>query len=193
MEHFAFIATACTCAIVAFFTWCDSKKHEEETGVEERIVRAIQTYVDNSIQHFKQEIVRDHLKKQEHLAQCLLFRTVHVAEEIQGISLSCGSVNIYLHLNDLNVFGWNGQKVAFKNVNIQIHPTMNTYCIHVGRPMDIEFEFPVGVQYIDFDIRTLENGPAHVEFFTTDKTVLCTTTISMKKHKIYNTAFLCTL
>ena len=119
MEHFAFIVTVCTCAIVAFFTWCDSKKHKEETGVEERIVRAIQTYVDKSIQHFKQEIVRDHLKKQEHLAQCLLFRTVHVVEEIHGMSLSCGSVNIYLHLNDLNVFGWNGQKVAFKKVNLQ--------------------------------------------------------------------------
>lgn len=190
MEHFAFIVTACTCAIVAFFTWCDSKKHEEETGVEERIVRAIQTYVDKSIRHFKQEIVRDHLKKQEYLGQCLLFRTVHVAEEIQGISLLYNGTGSFLI--DLNLFDWNGEKVFFKKVNIQKNPINHFYYLHKSIPMDIEFEFPVRIQCIEFNIRNDNKEHTHVEFFSTDKKSLCKTTISMKKNKIYNTAFLCT-
>ena len=201
MEHFAFIVTAWACAIVAFCTWCDSKKHEEETRVEERIVRAIQTYVDKSIQHFKQEIVRDHLKKQEHLAQCLLFRTVHVAEVIQGISveghdmITTGQLSFF----DVHVFDWNGDQVLFKTVDKEKNQPQNKYLVHYPTKMNIEFEGSVGFQYIEFiDVNISLNLMKHtrnkaiVNFLNSDKTIICTTTISMKKNKIYNTAFLCT-
>ena len=180
MEHFAFIVTAWACAIVAFCTWCDSKKHEEETRVEERIVRAIQTYVDKSIQHFKQEIVRDHLKKQEYLAQCLLFRTVYIVEEIQGIRvISTGPASIVF--DDVHVYDWNGENISIER-------------LHDKR--DIDFKFAIGFKYIEFIGLNIWNSASNkciINFLAADKTVLCTTTISMKKHKIYNTAFLCTL
>ena len=201
MEHFAFIVTACTDPIIAFFTWCESKKHEEETGVEERIVQAIQTYVDKSIRHFKQEIVRDRLKKQEHLAQCLLFRTVHVAEEIHGISveghdmITTGQLSFF----DVHVFDWNGDQVLFKTVDKEKNQPQNKYLVHYPTKMNIEFEGSVGFQYIEFiDVNIALNLMKHtrnkaiVNFLNSDKTIICTTTISMKKNKIYNTAFLCT-
>ena len=106
MEHISFIVTALTCAFIGFVTWCDRKAEAQKTGVEEKIVQAIQPYVDTKIEKCKQEIARNTLKKQEHIAQCLIYRSVHVVEEIQGLNFNV-VCNQSMSFDGVHVYDWN--------------------------------------------------------------------------------------
>ena len=85
--------------------------------MEEKIVPDIQTYVDMKLHHFKQQMVTDHLKKQEHLVQCLMFKSVYVIDKIYGINVHVPGHMCHdecLTFYFLNVFDWNGETVFFK-------------------------------------------------------------------------------
>ena len=88
---------------------------------------------------------------------------------------------------DINVYDWNGEKVRFEKN--QINPANIFY-------MEIDFKSTVCFKYIEFidlKIPSSNNKKGKVNFLTSDKNIVCTTTVSEKKYKIYNTAFLCTL
>ena len=88
---------------------------------------------------------------------------------------------------DINVYDWNGEKVRFEKN--QRNPSNNFY-------MEIDFKSTVCFKYIEFidlKIPSSNHKKGKVNFLTSDKNIVCTTTVSEKKYKIYNTVFLCTL
>ena len=120
------------------------------------------------------------MKKQEYLAQCLLFRTVYVAEEIQGIRvITTGPANLVF--DDIHIYDWNGENISIER-------------LHDKR--DIDFKFAIGFKYIEFiglNITNQYHNKGIIHLLTSDKQIICVTTVSEKKYKIYNTVFLCTL
>ena len=123
-------------------------------------------------------------------------------EEIQGISVEGHDMisTAQLSFFDVHVFDWNGDQVLFKTVDKEKNQPQNKYLVQYPTKMNIEFEVFFGFQYIEFiDVNISLNLMKHtrnkaiVNFLNSDKTIISTTTISMKKNKIYTTAFLCTL
>ena len=92
-----------------------------------------------------------------------------------------------LIFTDIHVYDWNGEKVRFEKN--QRNPSNYFY-------MEIDFKSTVCFKYIEFidlKIPSSNNKKGKVNFLTSDKNIVCTTTVSEKKYKIYNTAFLYTL
>ena len=92
---------------------------------------------------------------------------------------------------DINVYDWNGEKVRFEKN--QRNPSNNFY-------MEIDFKSDFKstvcfkyIEFIDLKIPSSNNKKGKVNFLTSDKNIVCTTTVSEKNYKIYNTAFLYTL
>ena len=114
------------------------KQKQRNLVWKKKIVQAIQTYVDTKIEKCKQEIARNNLKKQEHIAQCLIYRSVYVVEEIQSINVEkIGN----MEFTDFHVYDWNGEKVIFEKMDIQ--RGQNFY-------MEVVFQCKVSFKYIEF-------------------------------------------
>ena len=183
MENLVFIVTALACAVIAFVTKCDRKtKSTEKLNFNEKIMEAIQTYVEPKLQQFKQEMLQ--LKKQEQMINCILFTSVNINEEIQQIHVK---PYVQITYNDIQVFDWNGERKVLK---IEDNPM----------EMEIDFEVSSNFKYMEFTGLRIPSNlakkwkmSAYVTFVTSDKSIICTAKISEKKNKIYNTAFLSAL
>ena len=190
MEDLTFLFTALACGIFTFFTWCHGEiKHAEEKYLIKEIMESVEIYIATELQHFKQLMVKNQLAKQEHIMQCILFRSVYVIEDIKGMYIEA---YFTITFNDINMVNWNGEKVALKIENItENHNTK----------MDVQFQVCGTFKYIEFFGLIIPNNTkgdlcreiVTVKFYTHDNTMICTTTITNKKNKIYNTAFVCTL
>ena len=194
MEDLTFLFTALACGIFTFCTWCHGEiKHAEEKYLIKEIMDSVEIYIATELQHFKQLMVKNQLAKQEHIMQCILFRSVYVIEDIKGMYIEAEQSMTF---NDINVIDWNGEKVLVK--------VEHTYEPRHGLPprtkINIEFEVCGIFKFIEFiglelPPNNLHNfrHKANVQFLACNNTAICTTTITNKKNKIYNTAFVCTL
>ena len=72
---------------------------------------SVEIYIAAELQHFKQLMVKNQLAKQEHIMQCILFRSVYVIEDIKGMYIEAEQSMTF---NDINVIDWNGEKVLVK-------------------------------------------------------------------------------
>ena len=77
MEDLVFVITALSCAMIAFVTWCVRKtSNTDEPSFEENIAEAI----EQQLQLFKMEMVEDLLNWQQHMMNCILYRSVNIGE-----------------------------------------------------------------------------------------------------------------
>lgn len=194
MENFVFIVTALSCAMIAFVTLGVRKTNNtEEPSFEEKLAEAIETYVEQKLQRFKLEMVDDQLKKEEHMINCILYRSVNITEQIKSVNVR---TYVQITYNDIHVFDWNDEKMLIKIEHISLPDPGNV----AAKPMEMNIEFEVSgnFKYIEFTGLKIPNpnfskcyqSLVHVTFLTYDKTIICTTLISNTKNKIYNTAFL---
>ena len=127
------------------------------------------------------------------MVNCILYRCVNIPEEIKSIHVRS---YVQITYNDIHVFDWNGEKISIKIENIPLP----IRCSHAANPMEmnIELEVSSNFKYMEFTGLKIKNpngaktwqSSGNVTFLTCDKTIVCTTFISEKKNKIYNTAFL---
>ena len=193
MEDLTFLFTALACGIFTFFTWCHGEiKHAEEKYLIKEIMDSVEIYIATELQHFKQLMVKNQLAKQEHIMQCILFRSVYVIEDIKGMYIEAE----HMTFKDIYVFDWNGEKMLIKLEHLAASIT-ETYKTKIN----VKFEDYGTFKYIEFigliiprnTKGLLFRDKASVQFLSCNNTAICTTTITNKKHKIYNTAFVCTL
>ena len=112
MADLTFLFTALACGIFTFFTWCHGEiKHAEEKYLIKEIMDSVEIYIATELQHFKQLMVKNQLAKQEHIMQCILFRSVYVIDDIKGMYIEAYP---NITFNDINVVDWNGEKVLLK-------------------------------------------------------------------------------
>ena len=194
IEDLVFIGTALSCAMIAFVTWCFRKTNNtEEPSFEEKIAEAIETYVEQKLHRFKLELVEDQIKKEDHMVNCILYRSVNITEQIKSVNVR---TYVQITYNDIHVFDWNGEKISIEIENIPL--AFNSQMAANPMEMNIEFEVSGNFKYIEFTGLKIPNpngaktwqSSGNVTFLTCDKTIVCTTFISEKKNKIYNTAFL---
>ena len=192
MEDLTFLFTALACGIFTFFTWCHGEiKHAEEKYLIKEIMDSVEIYIATELQHFKQLMVKNQLAKQEHIMQCILFRSVYVIDDIKGMYIEAYP---NITFNDINVVDWNGEKVLLKIENLSENENRQT-------KMDVHFQICGNFKYIEFFGLTIPHNTkgdicreiANVKFYTHDHTIISTTTITNTKNKIYNTSFVCTL
>ena len=185
MEDLVFVMTALSCAMIAFVTWCVRKtSNTEEPSFQENIAEAI----EQQLQLFKMEMVEDLLNWQQHMTNCILYRSINISERIEGMRVD--AFGSRMRFNDVRIIDHDGEDVYFKIVNMDKNG-QNVY--HLSSViMDIEFEKSMAFKYIEFiglKFDTSNHTKAKVHFLS-DKTVICTTLISEKKNKIYNTEFI---
>ena len=141
-------------------------------------------------------MVDDQLKKEEHMINCILYRSVNITEQIKSVNVrTC----VQITYNDIHVFDWNDENMLIKIEYISLTDPGNV----AAKPMEMNIEFEVSgnFKYMEFTGLKIPNANlskcyqslVHVTFLTCDKTIICTTLISNTKNKIYNTAFLGTL
>ena len=127
---------------------------------------------------------------QENMINCILYRSVNIAEQIQGMQVD--TFGSRMHFNDIHIIDHNGEDVYFKVTNIDKNKTLNGYYLY-AQIMEVEFKSSVAFKYIEFvglKFDTSNHTKAKVHFLS-DKTIICTILISEKKNKIYNMEFLC--
>ena len=186
MEDIVFVMTALSCAMISFVTWCVRKTNNiEELTFEAKIAKAI----EQQLQQFKLEMVEDLLIMQENMINCILYRSVNIAEQIQGMQVD--TFGCRMHFNDIHIIDHNGEDVYFKVTNIDKIKTLNKYYL-CAQIMEVEFKNSVAFKYIEFvglKFESSNHTKAKVHFLS-DKAVISTTLISEKKNKIYNTEFI---
>ena len=190
MEDLVFVMTALSCAMIAFVVWCVRKtSNTVGPSLQENIAEAI----EQQLQLFKMEMVEDLLNWQQHMMNCIVYRSVNIGERIEGMRVD--AFGSRMRFNDVRIIDHDGEDVYFKIVNMDKNE-QNLYYLSSYPPsaaiMDIEFEKSMAFKYIEFiglKFDTSNHTKAKVHFLS-DKTIICTTLISEKKNKIYNTEFI---